>query len=86
MEHTEINLKTNVTKRVFVVQTGEAFDIHVIGPKTSLADPEGIIEGATFNFVAAGDRKSVECVHAYTTEIDFEVTPPMLVRKDLHLG
>ena len=85
MEHTETNLKTNVTKRVFVVQAGEAFDIHVSGPKTSLADPEGIIGGSTFNFVTAEDRKTLKCVHAYTTDIDFEITPPMLVRKDLNV-
>ena len=86
MEHTETNLKTNVTKRVFVVQAGEAFDIHVIGPKMSLADPEGIIEGSTFNFVTAEDRKNLKCVSAYTTEINFdEITPPMIVRKDLNV-
>ena len=48
-------------------------------------DPEGIIEGSTFNFVAAEDRKTLKCVHAYTTDIDFEITPPMLVRKDLNV-
>jgi len=37
------------------------------------------------DFVAAEDRKTLKCVHAYTTDIDFEITPPMLVRKDLNV-
>jgi hypothetical protein len=85
MEHTETNLKTGTTKQVFLVQAGEAFVIRVKGPNSSAADPAGIIYGSTFEYVAAEDRKYLTCVQAYTTKIDFECKPPMLVREDLNV-
>lgn len=54
-------------KKIFCVKDGEEFDIHVMGPVQTVADPSGIIGGSTFEYIA--NRKELVKVRAYTTDV-----------------
>jgi hypothetical protein len=51
---------TGKKKRVFVVQAGEEFEVHIAGPNQNIADPTGIIGGSTFEFSASQDRELLQ--------------------------
>ena len=56
------------TKQVIVVQAGEEFEVHIAGPDQNMADPTGIIGGATFEFTANEARTDLIRTRAYTTD------------------
>lgn len=55
-------------KKIFCVKAGEEFDIHIMGPNPSCADPAGEIGGSTFEFRAQEDRNDLIRTGAYTTD------------------
>jgi hypothetical protein len=56
-------------KKVFVVQAGEEFEIHIAGPVQNLADPTGIVGGSTFEYTACNDRSNLVRTAAYSISV-----------------
>jgi hypothetical protein len=49
--------------RIFVVESGQEFEIQIMGPKTSVADPTGSINGIIYRYKAT-DNGLIN-MHAY---------------------
>ena len=63
--NTEVtNLKTGKTKRVFLVDVGEEFEISIMGLSKSVADPAGVIGSINYSFTAT-DSGLVQTINPY---------------------
>jgi len=63
--NTEVtNLKMGKTKRVFLVDVGEEFEVSIMGLSKSVADPAGVIGSINYNFTAT-DSNLVQTRNPY---------------------
>jgi len=58
------NLNTGKTKRVFLVDVGEEFEVSIMGLDKSVADPAGVIGSINYYFTAT-DSNLVQTRNPY---------------------